>query len=273
MTTTTTRNDAPNKSKRSILRYKHFSSVKQMDNPLPTTVQTQLTEEQKHQIDMYLGVDVDELITAMNTVLSPPAGADVAAAEAIVDAARDAMEQGEENADEAGVQDAIDNLEPILADFDYLTIMLGVGQEDEGEGEEAPAGNESAPAAGGKRRKTIRRKGYTRKGYTRKSGVHVKGSRVPSGLIKDVGHPGKGVLGTGKPGIGPLKKGDLESVGYHRTAKASVRHRALNKAIKKYGSLSTYRKLNAVAVYTKRTAPAASKTFKADRNWVGRKRS
>ena len=128
------------------------------------------------------------------------------------------------------------------------------------------------PSTGGRRR-TIRRKGYTRKGYTRKSGVHVKGSHVRSGLIRDVGHPGKGVLGTGKPGIGPLKKGELESVGYHRTAKASSRHRALNKAIKKYGSLSTYRKLNAVAVYTKRTSPAASKTFKADRDWVGKKRS
>lgn len=71
--------------------------------------------------------------------------------------------------------------------------------------------------------------------------------------------------------IGPLKKGELKAVGYSATAKVSGRHRALTKAIKRYGPLSTYRKLNAVAVYTKRTAPAASKTFKADRNWVGRK--
>jgi hypothetical protein len=113
----------------------------------------------------------------------------------------------------------------------------------------------------GSLRRTIRRRAYTRK-----SGVHV-----PSGMIADVGHPGKGVLGTGEPGIGKLKKGELSKVGYHRTAKASSRHRALSKAMKRYGPLSTYRKLNAVAVYTKRTAPGASKTFRADRNWVGRK--
>lgn len=84
------------------------------------------------------------------------------------------------------------------------------------------------------------------------------------------GSPGRGGRrGTSK--IGPLKKGELKAVGYSATAKASSRHRALTKAIKRYGPLSTYRKLNAVAVYTKRTAPKASKTFKADRNWVGRK--
>lgn len=94
---------------------------------------------------------------------------------------------------------------------------------------------------------------------------------MPSAAIVDVGYPGKGVLGTGKPGIGKLKEGELKAVGYSATAKASTRHRALTKAVKRYGALSTYRKLNAVAVYTKRTAPGASKTFKADRNWVGRK--
>ena len=55
----------------------------------------------------------------------------------------------------------------------------------------------------------------------------------------------------------------------HRRSNGSAP--ALHAAIKKYGGLSTYRKLNAVAVYTKRTSPAASKTFKADRNYVGRK--
>lgn len=119
--------------------------------------------------------------------------------------------------------------------------------------------------------KTIRRKGYHRRGYTKKSGVHVKGTYVPPTNIPDVGHPGKGVQGTGLPGIGPLKKGELEAVGYSRSKSARSRHTALNAAIKKYGGLSTYRKLNAVAVYTKRTSPAASKTFKADRNYIGRK--
>lgn len=118
---------------------------------------------------------------------------------------------------------------------------------------------------------TIRRKAYHRKGYTKKSGVHVSATDVPSSCITDVGAIGKGVQGTGLPGIGPLKKGELEAVGYDRHKTARSRHMALNAAIKKYGGLSTYRKLNAIAVYTKRTSPSASKTFKADRNYVGKK--
>lgn len=229
-----------------------------------------LSAEAKQQIQQHIGVNVDELIAAMNVILHPPAGADVLAADATIQAARDALAHVQDQLDAAeqaghydemaGLEDPAENLNQLLDDYDQYE-------------EPAPAGNESAAAAGGKRRKTIRRKAYSRKGYTRKSGVHVKGSKVHAAMIRDVGHPGKGVLGTGKPGIGPLKKGELESVGYHRTAKASSRHRALNKAIKKYGSLSTYRKLNAVAVYTKRTSPSASKTFKADRDWVGKKRS
>lgn len=113
---------------------------------------------------------------------------------------------------------------------------------------------------------------YTRKAFTNKRGVHVKSTRVPGKCIKNRGYPGgKGVLGTGLPGIGPLKKGELSKVGYHVTSKATSRHRALAKAVKKYGPLSTYRKVNAIATYLKRTSPAKSKTFKADRNWVGRK--
>ena len=120
----------------------------------------------------------------------------------------------------------------------------------------------------GGHRGTIRRKAYMRKGYTRKSGIHVKGASVHAALISDVGAPGKWKMGA--PGIGKLKEGELKAVGYSATAKASTRHRALTKAIKLYGPLSTYRKLNAVAVYTKRTSPKVSKTFKTDRNWVGK---
>jgi hypothetical protein len=68
--------------------------------------------------------------------------------------------------------------------------------------------------------------------------------------------------------IGPLKKGELVSKGYNATRKTSSRRRALAKAVRAYGRLSTLRKLNAVAVLTKRRAPARSKTFKKDRNWV-----
>jgi hypothetical protein len=101
-----------------------------------------------------------------------------------------------------------------------------------------------------------------RKSYTKKNGVHVKGA-----CIKDMGRPGKGFPN----GIGKLHEGELSSVGYALTKKATSRHRALNKATKKYGALSVYRKLNALSVYTKITSPKTSKTAKADRNYLGRK--
>ena len=73
------------------------------------------------------------------------------------------------------------------------------------------------------------------------------------------------------PGIGKLKKGELGRYGYTTKAKSSTRHRALNKATRKYGALSVYRKLNALSVYTKNRSPKTSKTVKSDRNYIGRK--
>lgn len=115
----------------------------------------------------------------------------------------------------------------------------------------------------------IRRRGYTRKAYTRKSGITVRGSRVPSGLIRDVGAPGKGLKGG--PGIGKLQKGLMSSLGYNVNAKTKTRHQAVDRAVKKYGKLSTLRKLNAVAVYTRRTSPVKSRKFKADVKYVQKK--
>lgn len=118
----------------------------------------------------------------------------------------------------------------------------------------------------------IRRNAYKRKSYTRKSGIKVKGSRVPIHYIKDVGAPGKWRYEhMGAPGIGPLKEGSLEQVGYKVTSSAPLRHKAVDKAVKKYGKLSTLRKLNAVAVYTRRTSPVKSKKFKADVKYVQKK--
>lgn len=118
-----------------------------------------------------------------------------------------------------------------------------------------------------KQRGYIRRAAYTRK---LKSGKRVQ---VPSGLIKDVGRPGKGYKGPdGRPGIGPLREGELSQFGYVNVVKkpSTVRHSALKKAVKKYGSLSVRRKLQAVATYTKSTSPHASKIFKADIAWIKR---
>lgn len=75
----------------------------------------------------------------------------------------------------------------------------------------------------------------------------------------------------GRSTIGKLRKGDLTSLGYSASAKTGTRRKAVNRAIKKYGKLSTLRKLNAVAVYTRRTSPAKSRVFKADMKYVQKK--
>lgn len=106
----------------------------------------------------------------------------------------------------------------------------------------------------------------TRKAYT--AVRRGKTIRVKSANIRDVGAPGRWQSETGQPGIGSLKKGLLKAMGYDATAAAPARHAALDRAVKKYGRLSTLRKLNAVAVYTKRTVPSRSKTYKTDRNYV-----
>jgi hypothetical protein len=69
-------------------------------------------------------------------------------------------------------------------------------------------------------------------------------------------------------GIGPLHKGDLTSRGYSVSKSKTARRSALRQVVKAEGALKVFRQLNAVAVYDKRSAPSASKTFKADRNWV-----
>lgn len=69
-------------------------------------------------------------------------------------------------------------------------------------------------------------------------------------------------------GIGKLHKGDLSSKGYSVKKTLRLRHKALKKVVKSEGPLSTFRKLNAIAVYTKNESPTKSKTFKRDRNWV-----
>lgn len=96
-----------------------------------------------------------------------------------------------------------------------------------------------------------------------------KRTMVPASCITDQGTPGKG-LASGGPGIGPLRSGDLEQFGYTSVSGLTSlqRHRALAAAVRKYGPLTVWRKLNAVYVYTKRTSPASSRIFKADRNWV-----
>jgi hypothetical protein len=123
----------------------------------------------------------------------------------------------------------------------------------------------------------ILRRGYTRRfrpslktsGYTvRRKGtiytVRPKANtiKVPSSCIKDRGLPGKG------KGFAKLRKGELIKYGYQYRLSDSLRQAALKKAINRYGSLSVYRKLDAVAKLSLRTAPDASSIFARDRDWV-----
>jgi hypothetical protein len=78
-------------------------------------------------------------------------------------------------------------------------------------------------------------------------------------------------IAAGRRGIGKLKKGLLKAVGYDVTTSKTRRRAAVDRAIRKYGRLSTLRKLNAVAVYTRRTSPAKSRTFKSDVKYVQKK--
>lgn len=98
---------------------------------------------------------------------------------------------------------------------------------------------------------------------------YVKGKtiRIPPSCIKDRGLPGKGVS-PGQTPIGPLKKGELTKYGYSAKLTEQERHTSLDKALRVYGPLSLYRKLNAVAKLSVRTAPEISHIFAKDRDWV-----
>lgn len=115
--------------------------------------------------------------------------------------------------------------------------------------------------------KTCKAGKILRNAYVR---VSRKGKRtlVPASCIRDIGASGKGLKGG--PGIGPLRKGELAQFGYVNVSKVSSekRHDALREAVAAFGSLTVWRKLNAVAVYTRRTSPSVSAIFKADMAWI-----
>lgn len=115
----------------------------------------------------------------------------------------------------------------------------------------------------------VSKEGYTRKTKSGKAirvYPKVKSVLVKSSCIKDLGKTGK--LPEDAPRIGPLRKGELRKFGYSYKLPEEQRRSALQRAISKMGALDTYRKLNAVAKLSERTAPAASASFSADRNWI-----
>lgn len=108
-----------------------------------------------------------------------------------------------------------------------------------------------------------------RSGYTAKR----KGTtyRVKRACIKDRGAKGRWQTVRRMMGIGPLSRGDLTSLGYSHTKPTAERHAAVDKAVSKYGRAATIRKLNAIAVYSKRTAPTRAATYKRDMRYVQKK--
>jgi hypothetical protein len=115
---------------------------------------------------------------------------------------------------------------------------------------------------------TVKRSGYntTKKGRTVRVYPKASAVLVKAGCIKNRGLPGKGPR-SGK-GIGTLRSGELSKYGYRSKSPVEDRHAALRKAIQVYGALGVYRKLDAVAKYTLRTAPEAHKVFMEDRDWI-----
>ena len=112
---------------------------------------------------------------------------------------------------------------------------------------------------------TIKRKGYTvRRGdQVYRAYPSGEGMVVKAACVKD-----RGLSGKGPQSITPLRRGELLKYGYVFRLPELQRKEALRKAIKAYGVLGVYRKLDAVAKLAKRSAPKASKVFKDDRDWV-----
>ena len=119
-------------------------------------------------------------------------------------------------------------------------------------------------------RNTVKREGFTvrRRGKVFTVRPKKNSTYVPPGCIRNRGLPGKGPR-EGE-GIGSLRKGELIKYGYSYRLADSTREKALRKAIKAYGALSVYRKLDAVSKYSMRTAPDASRIFARDRDWIRR---
>lgn len=117
---------------------------------------------------------------------------------------------------------------------------------------------------------SVVRRGYTVKRGDKKIKVFPKPKRT---LVKAACIEDRGMTGKGPVAIGPLRRGELLKHGYSFRKPSTERHEALQKAVKEYGALGTFRKLNAVAKLTVRTVPDASKVFKADRDWVREKYS
>lgn len=115
-------------------------------------------------------------------------------------------------------------------------------------------------------RKAYRRKGYwkdvipgpgVRRGYIAPTGVEAATFK-----IRDVGALGRG------PKVIPIKRrGALRELGYSTAKSAGARHRALARAVQRYGAGTVRRMLMAQVIYRKR-ADSIAAVFRADHNWL-----
>ena len=100
------------------------------------------------------------------------------------------------------------------------------------------------------------RSGYTR--HVTKANGSRQNIRVKSACVK----------GSSRATIGPLKKGELQRFGYGYKLPESIRHSSLRSAIKEFGALDVYRKLDAVAKLSVTANPQSSRVFATDRDWI-----
>jgi hypothetical protein len=100
--------------------------------------------------------------------------------------------------------------------------------------------------------------------------MNLEKDSAPTGLYDYLPRMGRGRKSRR---IGPLKQGLLKAVGYRVTDRVTRRRAAVDRAVKRYGKTSTIRKLNAVAVYTRRRSPLKSRTFRSDMMYVQKKSS
>jgi hypothetical protein len=117
-------------------------------------------------------------------------------------------------------------------------------------------------------RTNVRQRGYTVK---RGSQLYRAYPRSTSTVVQAACVKDRGLAGKGPQSITPLRKGELKKYGYSFRKSDLERHEALRKAVKEFGVLGVYRKLNAVAKLAVRAVPKASSIFKKDRDWVRRR--
>lgn len=106
-------------------------------------------------------------------------------------------------------------------------------------------------------KKSCPRGSISRKSYTRKSGIKVHAACVKSKSLRAKGQKPKVYLPK-------LKEGSLIKYGYAVHDPTTTRHKALKKIYKAYGLSTSVKKLNAVRVLTKNTAPQNSAIYARD---------